>query len=451
MVREIGTWAAVWHAVAGATLLTALGAQQVAGGAATPYTIELAPKQLRAVVGQQLAGELQVGFDVDWQQQHGLALVAQPLDLPFAVQSDWFGDEANWQVAFVDAEGGPRAVVGERVVRWRALGEQVRDGRRWRTFAADFVATPRAPGAVVPAVAVRYAYTSGFHDDFLRGRQPLDRHDASVSAAASAWTIAALPDQAEPAGFGGAVGEFTLQVELRTAASEVGRELDVDLVVRGRGDLSAFAAPPLPNLPGWFVVGVREKPRNGARVFGYQVVALRDGERPLGPFELVVFDPRQWAYTTLRTEPVTVTVAPATNLAALPAPVRQKVEADAQERAAANAVPAWYWLVVIVAGGCTLLGAVRTRQRAARRRRAQSAREALLLVLDGDPARLLQCFEVLVAACRGSGPLGEADWAQCDDVTRDLRQRLADAAYGGPRPDGAELRAFAQRLVADLR
>lgn len=451
MVKATGGWTRFCAGLAATVAAMPCAAQQAGEGVTAPYTIEVAPAAARVVVGQQLPVLVQVAYDVDWHQQHGIPLLAQPLDLPFALQSDWFGSDATWGIEFVDHADGPRAAVGERVVRWRPLAEQVRAGRRWRAYAAEFVATPRTAAAAAQSIVLRYAHASGFREDFLSGRQPIDRQDGRLVAPAPALTVAELPTPGQPPDFGGAVGEFALRAELRQRTGEVGRELDVDLVVTGRGELSGFRAPSPPNLPGWYVVGMREQPRPGARVFAYQVIPLRDGDLLLPPFELVVFSPSAWAYTTLRSEPQTVAVAPARQLELLPAPVRQKIAADEQERAAASAVPAWYWLVLIVAGGCTLLGALRTRQRAARRKRAQAARDAFCLTLDGEPSRLLQCFEVLVAACRGGGPLGEADWAACDDLTRELRSRLQDAAYGGPRPEAAELRAFAQRLVADLR
>ncbi len=125
MVREIGTWAAVWHAVAGATLLTALGAQQVAGGAATPYTIELAPKQLRAVVGQQLAGEQ--FFANNANKRRVAHIIADAIYERLTGEKGYF----DTRIVFID-ESGPKSDRKKRLAIMDQDGANVRylsDGR----------------------------------------------------------------------------------------------------------------------------------------------------------------------------------------------------------------------------------------------------------------------------------------------------------------------------------
>ncbi|MFM1871812.1 MAG: hypothetical protein RL398_1234, partial [Planctomycetota bacterium] len=400
---------AAW-ALAALSLATELAAQ--GGAAVAPLFVEVSPATQRGVVEQALQGVLRVGYDAAWFAEHAVPVLAQPLDLPFAVRGDWLDGGDEFAVTFAEAANGPRGAVGSQARRWHAAATVERDGRRLAIVELPFAFVATAKGAAPGATDVRYAFASAFTDDFLRGRQPVDRTEASVSAPAPAWTVEALPAAGRPADFGGAVGEFAVALEVPPSAI-VGGESELRLVVTGSGNLTRFAAPALPQWPGWHLAGLREVGRDGARVFAFAAVPLRDGPLEVPPLRLPAYVPSAGAYRELLTAPTTIPVDANPNLGALPPRLAELLARDRAERAAAAAVPAWYWLVVILAGGLTLLGAMRTRGK--RQRRAQLAAAAAELVRHADdaPDAVLRLLEHVVALRLGVPSLDDAAWANC--------------------------------------
>lgn len=151
-----------------------------------------------------------------------------------------------------------------------------------------------------------------FGSFFLR-----DRYYSSVTVASSplAFTVRALPEGA-PAGFNGAVGQFTFQAQLNREAVEVGEALEVTLRVSGSGNLSTLD-PPVLEVPSAFERYDPQTDRQldhsgdritGHKTFRYVLVPHTNGTYTIPPVVFVWFDPVAGRYQTARSASWTVRV-----------------------------------------------------------------------------------------------------------------------------------------------
>ena len=159
------------------------------------------------------------------------------------------------------------------------------------------------PGTLtIPAPILRYAYATRFREDFVHGRVPLDRRDATVAGQPVVLTIRALPDPPSGHGFSGAVGQITVRAETTARAVEVGEMFKLVLRIDGAGN--TFHTPRLA-LSDFHVYGSIDA---GSRTITYDLAALRaTSEIPAIPF--VYFDPAAAQYRTVHTQPLPLSVA----------------------------------------------------------------------------------------------------------------------------------------------
>lgn len=270
----------------------------------------------RATVGQPLTVTVRFELEQQFLREHAVDLLQRPVDLPVQLVLPWAVDpdpeRVRVMIGTVDPTPGERAptvAVANEVVRARTLAPIERDGRTFEAFAVPVRWTGLAAGDFECAgTALRYAFTTRFEETLLSGRQPVDRIEGTATAPPFTLTSAALPTGA-PAGFTGAVGQFTIRVIAEPTRVELGDNFELALAVSGDGNLTEFEAPDRPELRGFAVQGLVERSADGERVFAFDVLALREGAAQLSlPF--VFFDPAVGAYRTLRSEPVAVSVEP---------------------------------------------------------------------------------------------------------------------------------------------
>ena len=295
-----------------------------------------------AWVGQACELVVRVGVDTAWFAAQSVPLSAQALDQPFHLTAPWLQSSDDAGVAIVPPPAGvpqQRVAVGDRAEALAVATPRTLDGRaftvlelraRWQPRrAADFELAP---------VRLRYAFATAFVEDFLRGRQPRDRQEASVASSSARVRVAPLPQPA-PSGFTGAIGSFSLAAQPATTNCAVGDALAVTVTVAGDGNFGAFGFALAQPAPGVHVDGIVAVPGSDGRAFRLDVLPLRAGARELPPLAFVVFDPRVGAYATLASPPAPLAVAPAR--APLPPRVQQLVDADAAAVAAAQPRRAW--------------------------------------------------------------------------------------------------------------
>jgi hypothetical protein len=347
--------------------------------------------------------------------------------------------------------------MGDRVVLWQPAGQRAKAGRTFALLELRCRWLPLAAGvSTIAPVELRYAFATRFAEDFLRGRQPLDRQEATASSGARQLTVKALPTAGRPEGFTGAVGEF----EVRASAPEsvaAGAAFTIEVVVTGKGNFERFLPMPWPRLPGFHVQGLVEKRGAAARTSLFDVVALREGATEVPAVPFVTFSPRLGKYVSLATNPVPLQVLPAS--ADLPLRIRELMAAEAQ--AASLAQRAKWWWVVALAGLAfgVALGLWRSRVRLARHRaELRAGHDRLAAALARGHAEALVAFESLCCACAGVLPFqGDAIWnalarrgasPQLVARLRAAHAELDAARYGGPAPAPETLLEAAAELTA---
>lgn len=150
---------------------------------------------------------------------------------------------------------------------------------------------------------------------------PGEPRKISVRSPAVPVTVLPLPAENKPAGFSGAVGDFTLSGTASPTSLAVGDPLTVELSVTGVGNFDALTAPTLTDPAGWKTYPTRRyntsgqpdlnQPGNMERQMGFTQVLVP--EKPLQavpPFELSFFSPTSRQYVTLRTQPIPIAVSP---------------------------------------------------------------------------------------------------------------------------------------------
>jgi hypothetical protein len=133
-------------------------------------------------------------------------------------------------------------------------------------------------------------------------------------------TVQALPLGA-PESFSGAVGQFDLQVELDTTATQLDEPVMATVTLSGWGNVGTAGDPVWAEATGWRTFNgdarvetvVREGRVGGIRTYEHTLIPVEAGEVALPPLEYSYFDPSAGEYRTLLREPGLVTVAPGPN------------------------------------------------------------------------------------------------------------------------------------------
>lgn len=421
---------------------------------APPVIVEVAATAASAFVHEPIELTVTIGADERFLAEQAVPLFQQKVDVPFHVTVPWLfaaEDRAVEPLAVAAGQAVTSIAVGDNVVAALARGQRVQNGRRYRLLELRYRWLPLAPGtSAIAPVDVRYAFATRFTDDFLRGRQPVDRQEAMATSLPLQLAVRPLPTAGRPANWFGAVGEFVVRASTSATAVAVGESFAVEVEVKGDGNLERFAALPPPSLPGFHVQGVVERRAPGVRTFVLDVMALQEGATAVPAIPFAAFSPRRGDYVVHSAGPVPIAVTAAKG--ALSDRVQELVDAEQRRQRLSR----WYWLVPPIA----LLALLRTMLRL--RRRRQRRREAIAAALTAlerarEPEALLAAFDHLCAHCVGDGTFaGDATWsglqtlgvpADAVDAARVLRGRLDGARFGGAALPRDELVAVAGALV----
>ncbi len=126
-----------------------------------------------------------------------------------------------------------------------------------------------------------------------------------------------LPADA-PAGFSGAVGQFSVQTQVDTTQAQVGDAVTQRVIVGGAGNLETMDDPAWPDAVGWRAFDSKSATDTqfqgglfgGQRTIERVLVPTQPGRLILPAVELSYFDPAQGVYRTVRGEATQVVVAP---------------------------------------------------------------------------------------------------------------------------------------------
>ena len=132
-------------------------------------------------------------------------------------------------------------------------------------------------------------------------------------------TVKPLPDAGKPAGYNGAVGNFSVEASLDHKTVAADDEATLHLVVKGKGNLPVITAPTVNWPSGFQAFDPRAKddfnktvaPMAGAKSFDYVFTPGIAGHYTIPQIDFPYFDPATQTYKTAETQPMDIQVTPA--------------------------------------------------------------------------------------------------------------------------------------------
>lgn len=179
--------------------------------------------------------------------------------------------------------------------------------------------------------------------------------EETVTAPAAEIAVRELPPGA-PAGFDGAVGQFSLRSSVDRRRVEAGEPVEVQVTISGTGNVATLAPPRLGAPALVDVYGPREDreisrgsdPLCGVKTFTWTLVP-QGGDIEVPAAAWTYFDPVEGTYRTLRTDPVEVAVRGGAATSGAGPRSALRTEADWSRPAGS---PAWLWAALV--GGLSL-------------------------------------------------------------------------------------------------
>ena len=128
-----------------------------------------------------------------------------------------------------------------------------------------------------------------------------------------------LPGEGRPAGFRNAVGDFSLTAVVDQAATEVNQPVTLTIELTGEGNLKTVEDPELPPLGGFkeYQSGSRAEyasggPRvSGTKTWEHVLIPTVPGDHTIASLSFPFFNPDTDSYRVSTTDPLTITVLPA--------------------------------------------------------------------------------------------------------------------------------------------
>ena len=169
-------------------------------------------------------------------------------------------------------------------------------------------------------VIVQSGNRGSLFDDFFGGADPFsgmfgEARPLEVVSNSAKLSVAALPRDGRPPGFGGAIGKFSLDVAVRPARGQIGEPLKLVISVTGEGNFSAIRQPEVLPDPAWRVYSGSEQfvpadaaGRSGTKTFEVTMMALKETSQTPA-VEFSYFDPDTGKYVTLKGGPEPVTIS----------------------------------------------------------------------------------------------------------------------------------------------
>lgn len=140
---------------------------------------------------------------------------------------------------------------------------------------------------------------------FFAQRQPVE-----LTSNALNLEVLPLPAEGRPAGFSGAVGQFTLEVQASPTEVQLGDPVTVRLALRGVGNLANAKAPAFADLAGFKAYDAQtiQSPPGYARVWEQVLIPESPQVAAVPATRFSYFDPAQGRYRTLEQPPIPLVV-----------------------------------------------------------------------------------------------------------------------------------------------
>ncbi len=288
-------------------LLTALCLAAAAAAQEPPVCfVELGAEPPAAVRHEPITVRIRFGLRAELHRDQLVPLFARPFELPVQLTAPWLAGLTGAEVLPAPPADGPTLALGEREARALRLADETRDGVPFAVFAVTWRCLPTAEGPLrLGGPTLRLAYATRFEDDFLQGRVPLDRREASARAADLVVPVSPLPQAGRPADFTGAVGTFAAEASAEPLELGQGERLTLRFRVSGEGNLDHFAPPDFAaQLPQFHVLGVLQGREEAARTFTLDLLPRTADVRAVPALRLPFYAPERGAWLAAVSEPI---------------------------------------------------------------------------------------------------------------------------------------------------
>ena len=137
----------------------------------------------------------------------------------------------------------------------------------------------------------------------------------TVAAGTRTVDVRPLPE-GKPAGFTGAVGQFSLDVSTTKDKLDASESLEAKVEIRGNGNLNLFELPSL-EVPSSLEMYDPQRTENvtttlngkqGSIIDSYTIVPTRKGQYPIQPLTFSYFDPKTQTYKSLSSQEILIDV-----------------------------------------------------------------------------------------------------------------------------------------------
>ncbi len=229
------------------------------------------------------------------------------------------GDAFTLNVLSGEPEREQRVIDGQpcTLLAWHSVLAAVKPGELSLTIEAPFtvhVPLPQKGEASYADEATGDPYSDPAFQSLLQ--------NATVQAIVAtsrplSFHVLALPTVNRPAGFSGAVGQFTISSELSNQHTVVGEPLTLRMHVQGAGNFDRVNSDMLASTAQWRIyrptavfTAAENTGFRGDKVFEQAIVATSPGMRDVPALEFSYFDPQTRRYEIARAAPLSIEVAP---------------------------------------------------------------------------------------------------------------------------------------------
>jgi len=285
----------------------------------SPITVELEVAADPIFVHQRIPVRVRLRIPTSFLEEHLVQLFPQHLDVPVELRAPWLQGQEGLRVvtapepveAGSPGRGAAQLVLNDQIVQAERREEAGADGASITVLDLSCVLRATEPGLLaLQGTRLRYAHASRFAVDFFGDRVPEDRSDAEAAPDAVEFEVLPLPDANRPPDFSGAVGSLRVSATAEPRTLAAGDSLQLRVTIEGEGNLHDFAAPPMPALQGFAVVGMLDRREDDRRVFVYDVVLENPSQAELPALPFSFFDPGPPAdYRTIHTAAIPLAVS----------------------------------------------------------------------------------------------------------------------------------------------
>jgi len=170
------------------------------------------------------------------------------------------------------------------------------------------------PAVVRGGLEIAQRGGGGFDDFFSRMTGQIRLREVPVAFGTVPIEVLPLPEEGRPADFGGAVGQWKLEVTAKPTNIAVGDPITLTIKVSGNGNIDTVPMPKLGSLDGFKTYDPTTKTTKddlnttGERVMQQVLIAKSTEVKELPEMRLVYFDPVERAYKTEVQSPIKLVV-----------------------------------------------------------------------------------------------------------------------------------------------